>query len=287
MIGKIKVDFRFLNRFQFQHIYFLLAIFWYILMWYNSVLFSQLNDPPVSSMQNDLTYFLLYKIHFFDLIIHSDILSLVFDITLFLSILSSFIFCAKTIFPKIFVVLYTYYFLTFFFYSGSHGSWVGILMTCWLFIAKTDIKFAIYFEVVRYYILFHFVSAGIYKVVHSGLYHLDSFAKTIFVQNEYVLFENPNSWRSTSILYLSNNPSLVYCFLLGGCLLELAFIVGFFTKKFDVLLFFLVILFMLSCLFFMNIVFYEMPFFALFLIFKVKPDFQTFTDSKESVLTQS
>lgn len=276
MIGRIIPNSRFLDRIQFQQIYFLLAVLWYGCMWYNSVLFSQLNDSPVSTIQNDLTYFLLYKIRFFDIITHSPTSSFIFDVLLFLSILCSLVFSTIKIFPKIFVVLYAYYFLTYLFYSGSHGHWVGLLMTCWLFTAKTDKRFAIFYECIRYYVLFHFVSAGFYKIAHSGLYHVEGFANIIFSSNAYLIFENPHSWHSKAIIYLSNNPLLAYCALLGGTILELAFLIGFFTKKFDKILFFLVIVFMIGSYFFMHIIFYEMPFFALFFIFKVKPDFQTF-----------
>jgi hypothetical protein len=280
MITKIIPNGRFLSRFQFQQIYFLLVLLWYGCMWYNSVLFSQLNDSPVLTIQNDLTYFLLYKIHFFDLITHSPTLSFIFDVSLLLSILCSLIFGSVKIFPKIFIVLYVFYFLTVFFYSGSHGHWVGLLMTCWLFMANTDKKFAIFFEFIRYYVLFHFVSAGVYKLVNSGLYHVDGFAKTIFNQNTLVIFDNPNSWHSKLVLYLSESPLLAYGLLLGGTLLELSFLIGFFTKKFDTILFFLIVVFMLSCYYFMHIIFYEMPFFMLFLICKVKPNFQMFVNEK-------
>jgi hypothetical protein len=279
MIAKVLSNDKFLNRFQFQQIYFLLVLLWYVCMWYNSVLFSQLNDSPLTTVQNDLTYFLLYKIHFFDLVTHSPTASLIFDVSLLLSILCSLIFSTIKTFPKIFIVLYGYYFLTVFFYSGSHGHWVGLLMTCWLFWANTDKKFAIFFEFIRYYVLFHFVSAGFYKIAHSGLYHVEGFAKTIFSQNILVIFENLNSWHSKLVIYLSESPMLSYGLLIGGTLLELSFLIGFFTKKFDVLLFVLVVVFMLSCYYFMHIIFYEMPFFALFLICKVKPDFQMFVDA--------
>ena len=62
------INFKELERHDFQKIYFGFAMLWYVCMWYNSVLFSQLNDPPFTSMVNDLTYLFLYKIHFFDLV---------------------------------------------------------------------------------------------------------------------------------------------------------------------------------------------------------------------------
>jgi hypothetical protein len=146
----------------------------------------------------------------------------------------------------------------------AHIAW---LLFPIVFIPRNAKTFALLFDGLRYFFLFFFASSGIWKFVQGGIFNLDQMSNILLFQHKELLVTTPQHWYPRFIIWLVENPALSYCLYAFATLLELAFIVGFFTKKYDRLLLACFILFLVFDHFVMRIPYYEVLPFVLTLIF--------------------
>ncbi len=142
----------------------------------------------------------------------------------------------------------------------------------WLFFpivfAPADKKtFMLLFEGLRYFFLYFFVSAAIWKLAQGGLFNISEMSGVLLYQHKELLSSSPGYWQSNFILYLIQQPTLSYLLYLSAALLELSFLIGFFKKKYDRLLLVLFIVFLLMDHLIMRIPYYEISPLALTLVF--------------------
>lgn len=119
----------------------------------------------------------------------------------------------------------------------------------------------------RYFILFVLVSAGIWKFVQSGIFNPEEMSGILLYQHKDYLATSPENIYSKSIYWLINHPSISYLLYLCATVLELSFLIGFFTKRFDKYLILLFILFLFMDLLVMRIPYWELSPFVLTLIY--------------------
>src|SRR5207244_1109367 len=105
-----------------------------------------------------------------------------------------------------------------------------------LFIPADKKTFSLLFEGLRYFFLFFFASAGLWKLAQGGFFSLSEMTGILLYQHAQLLSNSPGYWQSELILYLIQHPKLSYLLYLSTTILELSFLIGFFTKKFDRLL---------------------------------------------------
>ncbi len=151
--------------------------------------------------------------------------------------------------------------------SNSIEGHIAWLLFPIVFIPKKEKTFQLLFEGLRYFFLFFFASAGIWKIAQGGLFHTDEMSGVLLYQHKELLTNSPGYWQSNFILYLIQHTFFSYFLYLSSALLELGFIAGFFTKKFDRYLIAAFIIFLLLDQLIMRITYYEVIPFILTLWF--------------------
>lgn len=138
-----------------------------------------------------------------------------------------------------------------------------------VFISLNTQTFLLLFEGLRYFFLYFFASSAIWKLVQGGIFSISEMSGILLYQHTELLTSSPDYWYSDFFLYFIQHPQLSYLLYLSATLLELFFIVGFFTKKYDRVLFVLFIVFLLMDHLIMRIPYYEI--FPLALTFVLLP----------------
>lgn len=131
-------------------------------------------------------------------------------------------------------------------------------LVCWfllpiIFVFKTERVFYYGLNAMRYIFLIIFFSAGLWKIRAGGIFNIEQMSAILLLQHSSYITADPGNWFSKFIIYLVNNTWLSYAIYLMATLAEIAFIIGFFTKKFDKLLIVLLTLFVVFDLFLMRI----------------------------------
>lgn len=111
----------------------------------------------------------------------------------------------------------------------------------------------IFWELIRYYFLFVFSSTGLWKLFRGSIFKIDQFANILKNQHCYNLVHSPDSWFAFVTRFVNNYPISGEFFYLSATILELTFLIGFFTKKYDKTLVVLLVLFGLVNYVFMGI----------------------------------
>jgi hypothetical protein len=137
---------------------------------------------------------------------------------------------------------------------GGHLAWLLFPMA---FIFNNEKTFQLLFEGLRYFFLFFFFSSGVWKFAEGGIFNSAQMSGVLLFQHGALLTNSPLYWQSKMILYLIQNQAVGYFLYVSTGLLQLAFLVGFFTKKYDGWLAAGFIFFLLMLYFIMRIPYFE------------------------------
>lgn len=133
------------------------------------------------------------------------------------------------------VVLYnmTYALLASSYTILSINGWVGWFLIPLLFYFQREEarKFAL--EALRYTFLIMFFSAGLWKIRAGGVFDTETMSGILITQHATELVHHPNSFHMRAMTWLIQNPAISYSLYLIGTLIELFFLIGLFTKKWD------------------------------------------------------
>ena len=156
--------------------------------------------------------------------------------------------------------------------SNSIEGHIAWLFFPFLFLANDEKTFKLLFEGLRYFFLYFFVSAGIWKLVQGGVFNLAEMSGVLLYQHNQLLSSSPGYWQTDLISYLVLHTQLSYFLYLSATLLELFFIIGFFTKKYDRFLAILFVLFLIADYYLMRIPYFELTPLLLTLLLKPSED---------------
>jgi hypothetical protein len=125
-------------------------------------------------------------------------------------------------------------------------SWQGF--SCWfwmpfLFCSKTQQGFYFGLQSIRYLFLLFFFSAAIWKIRTGAIFNIEQMRGVLALQHSVYLTSSTSDFFSNFIIFLLQHKWLCYFLYLGATLIELMFVIGFFTRKFDKLLIVLFLLF--------------------------------------------
>jgi len=137
-----------------------------------------------------------------------------------------------------------------------------------IFIPKKEKTFVLLFEGLRYFFLFFFASAAVWKFVQGGIFNINQMSGVLLFQHNQLLTNSPGYWQANMLYYVIQHSWLSYSLYLSATLLEAVFIIGFFTKKYDRLLAMAVILFLIADMLIMRIPYFEIVPFMLTLLLK-------------------
>jgi hypothetical protein len=141
--------------------------------------------------------------------------------------------------------------------TNSIEAHVGWLLFPMVLMIKDLQSFWLMLSGMRYYVLFFFGSAGLWKLYGGGVFHLDQMSNVLLLQHKDLLVTSANHLYTQWIKMLITHPSLSWSLFAGATILELSFIVGFFTKRFDKLLCIFALLFIVMDKVVMNMYYIE------------------------------
>ena len=224
----------------------------------------QLNNPVLKITSIDNTYWLFCILRIPQFVIKN---AFAFDALLMLFLFVSFITNKKWCF-RILLLIVIVHVVSFNVYSGIHSKSCVILPLVLLPFCFPKHQLLLK-DGVRYYLLFVFVSAAIFKITNGGLFHADQFVHILENQHVDLSILNPTSLTYQISLWLIDHPIIATILWLLFFACELVFIIGFFTKKHDLFLAFVLILIIVHTYILMRISLFD---FMLFLPLLVNND---------------
>jgi len=126
-----------------------------------------------------------------------------------------------------------------------------------VFLPKKEEGFALLLDGLRYFFLFFFASAGLWKLRQGGVFNTSEMAGILLNQHKELLTNSPLYWQSRFIVWLVQHQLVSYMLYVSATVMELLFIVGFFTKKFDKALLVLFLVFLVMDYLVMRIPYFE------------------------------
>jgi len=230
----------------------ILLILSYRLLSYS--LFYSTSQPVYSFEENELWYRFFLSTHLSQFITDSIWLSASFDSLLILFPVL-FLLTGKRIFAIVFSMFLLFYFLTYNLITGHHyHGLVGAIIISIPFWTKNETRFNLLWEAARYYLLYIFASAALWKILRGSAFYTDQLSNILKSQQLDLLLQQPDSFQAHVVQYLIANPEASHWVLLANVFVQLSFLVGFFTKKFDAALFVISIVFCAANYFVMSIV---------------------------------
>ena len=244
-------------------VYYLVCFTLYYLWLFNTgVLISRL-QPVFFITKLDITRNFLMLTNLQHLLINSHSAGIIFD-CLFLFFPYLLVFCRiknykiTTVVGIITVIYSLVYciFLSAFTYLCMEG------LVCWFFlplVLANNNATAFYYQLhtVRIIFLIIFFSAGLWKIRGTGIFYPQEMSGVLVLQHGSYLACNSDNFFSRMVLFLIRHPYISYSLYLAATLLELAFVIGFFTRKYDRILMICFILF-IGCDYFLMQINYSM-----------------------------
>ncbi|MEM6722449.1 MAG: hypothetical protein AAF598_00350 [Bacteroidota bacterium] len=224
----------------------------------NSLL-SQLEAPVLKDPYVDLTYWFFHLLHIPEFLTGNFLVALAFDLSLILLPVLACYTHRKTIWPVLFGLFYLTYMVTYNSYSCHHTHCMaGIFLISIPFWFKDNKAFSLTWEGLRYYALFIYASAFLWKLFRGSVFHYDQgFSIMLNESSAYLLLE-PATWRSSLYWNILENPDLAHQLILAGSLSQGLFLIGFFTRKLDWLWFILPIIFQTMTYLLFHVMIYEL-----------------------------
>ena len=215
----------------------ILAVLLY--QWSAGLLISQLESPVLIRTDIDLTYWLIHWTGLVELISQNYWGGIVFNILLFGFTISAIVWPKKLVFT----ILSTLTFILYLISLNSFMSWhyhniITLLFLLLPFCTSTIKQFSIWFAGARYALLYVYASAAIWKLARGSVFNPGQMRWLIdhnYVDRMAEKTFDPSFFEQIMIS-LMDHPALMDGLLIMGVTMEAAFIVGFFTRKFDVAL---------------------------------------------------
>lgn len=230
------------------------ALLLFFMRFMNNVLVSQIGEVPFLFEQKEWVYRLFCQSGIAQWLTAHFIPAAMFDALLFFL-------------PLVFMLtrsrLYVYglslialiYFLLFNLATGHHyHGMVGVLVMSVPFWSKNEERFNLLWQGARYYLLYIFASAALWKLLRGSAFEPEQMVSILKAQQLDVLLQQPGSIRAAIAQYLIAHPALAHGVLVTNVLLQLSFMVGFFTRRFDSVLLMLCVVFVVANYFAMSIV---------------------------------
>jgi hypothetical protein len=214
--------------------FYLLCVLIFAIRFASSCLFSQLSQPVLIGPGIDNTYWAFHWLGIPYLATHSVVWSAVLDILLFLLPVIASIVSGRRIFAFLFTLLAFTYQITYSTYATHHyHSLIGILVLSVPFWAGPGRRFTFLWEAARYYFFFIFSSAALWKLSRGTVWDSGHISSVLMAQHVQAIYEYPASMLTRFHSYLICHAGVARLFFLAGFLVQLSFLGGFFTKKYD------------------------------------------------------
>ncbi len=204
--------------------------------YWSNMLLHQLQGPIFNFPEADNVYWLLLVAGIPQFLVKNETISLTYDCLLILSSLLCLFIERSRVWPFLFSILFFLYFVTINNFQAYHShNLIGILMMSILFWFSERLFFPL-FSFLRYYLLFIFTSAGIWKIARGSIFMQENMSNLLKKQHFLMLVEKDGSFYSSFINFFISHSVLSQTIFILATILEVSFVVGFFTKRFDTIL---------------------------------------------------
>ncbi len=221
-------------------------------------MFTQMSQPVLTNSESEWIYTLFMNTGIAPFIASHTWASILFDLLLFALPILLVLYFNRWL-AICFSALTLIYFLSFNVIAMHHyHGLVGVLLLSIPFWFTSNIKFTLAWEGVRYYFLYIFASAAIWKLMRGSAFNPEQMSWILKGQQLDYLLQHPTGLRAEILAYLIANPAVSHLLLLANTLLQLSFITGFFTKRYDRLLLFAAVLFAMANYIVMGIASFEL-----------------------------
>lgn len=231
------------------------------LLWrlFSGILPHQLAAPAIYKLDYDFSLWSLKLSGIAGLITGNATAGIIFSSLLFLCGGLAFFFPRKRLWTLSYAVLYLLYAITFNIYICHGTSYqAGFAVILFAFAAGTDEDFSLWWRTMRYYACFIYGTCFLWKIIHGAIWDWDHGLDCMKLNLAEYLYHYPQTMMSSIYAWLIRHSVWVNA---GDKLVffaEGAFLLGFFTKKFDRLLIFCAILIFLSVYLFADVFFLEL-----------------------------
>jgi len=228
--------------------YFVFGVAMYICFYHliSNAMLAQMQQPTFIFDESECVYKWYKASSIPQFITAHSLLSSIFDISL-LVFTVGFLLSKRRFFAVLFSLAAFNYFMTYNMVTGHHyHGLVGLLVISIPFWFKSEQRFNFSWEAVRYYFLYIFSSAALWKILRGSAFYHDQLTNILKSQQINLLLQNPDSLKGHIAQYLIAHTNASYAILLVNVALQLSFLIGFFTKKYYKLLFILSIIFVVA-----------------------------------------
>lgn len=213
----------------------LLALLW---RWNSFGMLSQLEAPVLGNVHKDLTFWLFELAGIPALLTGTQALALGFDLALTLTVVFAILLPQRTLFPRIYCVLILCYFITHTTYANHHyRPIIGLLVAGIPFAFRSLDRMSWLFDALRYYVLFVYASAGLYKVFRGSWSNRDQMTGIIEGTQLDLFLAHPDGWHAQLFTWLLQHEWAGWALFILATVLELVFLIGFVTRRYDAGLF--------------------------------------------------
>jgi len=219
----------------------------------------QLQSPPFLELSADRIFWLLNSSGILQALLHYAPLSLSIDSLLLLLPLISLRYPLQRAFSWAYLPAISLYLIAYNASATHHEhSLIGLVAIAFLLCFKDSLRFSIVLSALRYYTCFIMASAALWKIGRGSLWQEGQITNILKLQHSKILTQAPDSLCGQWITFLLENPTVSDSLWWVATLLELIFLVGFFTRRFDALLFWAFWLFVACDYFIMGLHFWEL-----------------------------
>ena len=238
----------------------------YLLFILSGVSYSFLYGASMKIVNVDFTYWFVNLIQFPELVSHYYFIGVGLDLLTVLLLITSIWDPGKTWVLRILFILLLFFYITFNTYHTHPNIQLGYALILFPFCFKRADLFDIAWDFLRYYLLFFYFFAGIYKFIGGGIQEVNLMTWFLESQNALYFYLHPSYWRQETIRWLILHPYISWSLYMLAAIVESITIVGFFTKRMDKIIFILLVLFHLANWFLMDIAPFGMITFLLLLV---------------------
>jgi len=241
------------------------AVFAFILVsfsfrYYNQVMLHQLLQPVIVKTESDLAYWLYHLSGVAKLIVQDDLGSLLFDCLLVGLGVSCLLWPSRRFLIVIFSLLYPLYFISYNAFVTHHtGTMDGILLITLAFWTTKGNTFLLLWEALRYFTLSIYSLAFFWKVfIGISIFSISQPMAIVQENLALYLYHNPGTGVANGIGWFLQHPVILYVGYTTCIVMQGGMLTGFFTKRYDYLLFLIPFVFHLATYFFVDVCYFEL-----------------------------
>lgn len=142
--------------------------------------------------------------------------------------------------------LLIYFLLMNIFWEGRPEPYIIYFLLSFAFMTSRDDRLNDVLLCTRWYFLYFFSTAALWKILRGAVFNLREMSNIILTQHSGLLTGPCSGLRCRFYVFLIDHPVISWLFYLAAVLVEAAFLVGFFTRRWDRWLAGLAILFVIA-----------------------------------------